>query len=440
MFDTVIWCVFNGAAAVLQIVTLCASLKPRFNKYAVFFAVCIPFTALALSQRFVKIIAPSVTAVAAIVWFFAAAIIFFKDKLRTRIFSSIMIFAIASIVGAVTVNIAVAVGVGTDPQNAAIVDTPYIFCLAAAFAAFVYFRRRRQSVLRVSGGQMVAFICFPLSQIVVLYAAMVVISRDGWFTADRPLTIFSDPTKGPMILLSIAACLCLLSDAVLIYVMLRSSQNERLREELKVKDYQNSLNLEYYRNVEKNSNEARKIRHDLANIIETACEITESGTEADRASAKKMLYQLRDEVAEIKIERFCQNTLINAIASNKAGECRKNSIAYDFDLNVPEKLNIEEVDICKAYVNIFDNAINAAKELEDNRYIKIKSFVDGSGGMLYVSSENAVAPDYEEKKKKRAGEHGYGLKILEETAEKYAGRTVTDEKDGIFTCVFAAKA
>ena len=440
MFDTVIWCVFNGAAAVLQIVTLCASLKPRFNKYAVFFGACIPFVVLALSQRFVQVIAPSVTAVAGIVWFFVAALLFFKDKLRTRIFVSIMIFAIASIVGAVTVNIAVAVGIGTDPQNAAIVDTPYIFCLAAAFAAFVYIRHKRQSALKIPGGQMVAFICFPLSQIIVLYAAMVVISRDGWFTGDRPLTIFSDPTRGPMILLSIAACLCLLSDAVLIYVMLRSSQNERLREELKAKDYQNSLNLEYYRNVEQNSHEARKLRHDLANIIETACEIVESGSEADRAAAKKMLYQLRDEVAEIKIEKFCQNALVNAISSNKANECRKNSIAYDFDLNVPEKLNIEEIDICKAYVNIFDNAINAAKALEENRYIKIRSFVDKNDGMLYISSENAVAPDYEEKKKNRAGDHGYGLKILEDTAEKYGGYAAANETDGIFTCVFAARA
>ena len=97
MFDTVIWCVFNGAAAVLQIVTLCASLKPRFNKYTVFFGACIPFVALALSQRFVQVIAPSVTAVAGIVWFFVAALLFFKDKLRTRIFVSIMIFAIAAI-------------------------------------------------------------------------------------------------------------------------------------------------------------------------------------------------------------------------------------------------------------------------------------------------------------------------------------------------------
>ena len=107
---------------------------------------------------------------------------------------------------------------------------------------------------------------------------------------------------------------------------------------------------------------------------------------------------------------------------------------------MPEKLNIEEIDICKAYVNIFDNAINAAKELEENRYIKIRSFVDKNDGMLYISSENAVAPDYEEKKKNRAGDHGYGLKILEDTAEKYSGHAAANETGGIFTCVFATRA
>lgn len=107
---------------------------------------------------------------------------------------------------------------------------------------------------------------------------------------------------------------------------------------------------------------------------------------------------------------------------------------------MPRFVGIEDVDICKAYVNIFDNAINAAKALEENRYIKIRSFVDENDGMLYISSENAVAPDYEEKKKKRTGDHGYGLKILEETAEKYGGHAAANQSGGIFTCVFAARA
>ena len=56
-----------------------------------------------------------------------------------------------------------------------------------------------------------------------------------------------------MIMLCIAAVLCIISDAVLFYIMSRSAQNEKLREELRIKDYQNALNLEYYRNLENSS-------------------------------------------------------------------------------------------------------------------------------------------------------------------------------------------
>ena len=58
-------------------------------------------------------------------------------------------------------------------------------------------------------------------------------------------------------------------------------------------------------------------------MVQTDYEIMENGTDSDKESAKKMLSQLKTEVADIKIERFCQNTLVNAIASNKVVECRK---------------------------------------------------------------------------------------------------------------------
>lgn len=51
---------------------------------------------------------------------------------------------------------------------------------------------------------------------------------------------------------------------------------------------------------------------------------------------------------------------------------QKNEIDFDFDLRVPETLDIEEIDICKAYVNIFDNAINAAKRNRREKICKDK--------------------------------------------------------------------
>ena len=212
-------------------------------------------------------------------------------------------------------------------------------------------------------------------------------------TSNLLSSIFGNYDNLVSITLLISSMFNSIADIALFVTMIHSSQNEKLREALKMQEYQNSVNLEYYKNVEQNSVEARKIRHDLANMVQTACEIMENGTDSDKESAKKMLSQLKAEVADIKIERFCQNTLVNAIASNKAAECRKNEIDFDFDLRVPETLDIEEIDICKAYVNIFDNAINAAKAIDGKRYVKIKSFTDESDGMLYITGENNVAPD-----------------------------------------------
>lgn len=47
--------------------------------------------------------------------------------------------------------------------------------------------------------------------------------------------------------------------------------------------------------------------------------------------------------------------------------------------------------------------------------------------MLYITGENDVAPDYEDKKKSRTGEHGYGLSIFRDTAKKIR-RTACDRR------------
>ena len=393
-----------------------------------------------LSQKFVTFVAPSFLVLLPLAYYFICAAVLYKDKFRTKAFVSIAIFALESSFSAVVASMLNLFGIGSNDPEANLVLTPFLLVYTVIFLVFTYFRKRKLEGGSIKPTSMLAFIIFPLSQMLLLDTCMILLNHFDWAGENSPLSLFKDRDRTTIIIFAVVAIFSIAADVILFYVMNRSSQNEKLREALKMQEYQNSVNLEYYKNVEQNSVEARKIRHDLANMVQTACEIMESGTDSDKESAKKMLSQLKAEVADIKIERFCQNTLVNAIASNKAAECRKNEIDFDFDLRVPETLDIEEIDICKAYVNIFDNAINAAKALEENRYIKIRSFVDENDGMLYISSENAVAPDYEEKKKKRTGDHGYGLKILEETAEKYGGHAAANQSGGIFTCVFAARA
>ena len=385
-------------------------------------------------------IADSAEDILNIAYYFICAAVLYKDKFRTKAFVSIAIFALESSFTAVVASMLNLFGIGSNDPEANLVLTPFLLVYTVIFLVFTYFRKRKLEGGAIKPTSMLAFIIFPLSQMLLLDTCMILLNHFDWAGENSPLSLFKDRDRTTIIIFAVVAIFSIAADVILFYVMNRSSQNEKLREALKMQEYQNSVNLEYYKNVEQNSVEARKIRHDLANMVQTACEIMENGTDSDKESAKKMLSQLKAEVADIKIERFCQNTLVNAIASNKAAECRKNEIDFDFDLRVPETLDIEEIDICKAYVNIFDNAINAAKAIDGKRYVKINSFTDESDGMLYITGENNVAPDYEDKKKSRTGEHGYGLRILRDTAEKYGGRLVTDDKGDTFTVVMTMRA
>ena len=431
-----LWYVNNIMLALLQGGFLWYNLTPKFNKHLVFLITTVPFVFLVVSQKFVTFVAPSFLVLLPLAYYFICAAVLYKDKFRTKAFVSIAIFALESSFSAVVASMLNLFGIGSNDPEANLVLTPFLLVYTVIFLVFTYFRKRKLEGGAIKPTSMLAFIIFPLSQMLLLDTCMILLNHFDWAGENSPLSLFKDRDRTTIIIFAVVAIFSIAADVILFYVMNRSSQNEKLREALKMQEYQNK----YYKNVEQNSVETRKIRHDLANMVQTAYEIMENGTDGDKEAAKRMFAQLKTEVSDIKIERFCENPLVNAIASNKAAECRKNNIEFDFDLRVPETVGIEEVDICKAYVNIFDNAINAAKAIDGKRYVKIKSFTDESDRMLYITGENNVAPDYEDKKKSRTGEHGYGLRILRDTAEKYGGRLVTDDKGDTFTVVMTMRA
>lgn len=439
--DILIYCTFNILVSLLQSGFMWYNLTPKYNKYLTLFLSAVPFSLLSLAPEFMTFLPEPVPLLIAMAYSIASAIFLFKDKLRTRIFIWFATYVIILLVEALFIYSAVFFKIDSGSPDRILSASPYIISFSSAFLTlFTFLRKIKFKGIRSRKNETILFISILIAQFSLVQMLLINQFNLDFSTSNLLSSIFGNYDNLVSITLLISSMFSSIADIALFVTMIHSSQNEKLREALKMQEYQNSVNLEYYKNVEQNSVEARKIRHDLANMVQTACEIMENGTDSDKESAKKMLSQLKTEVADIKIERFCQNTLVNAIASNKAAECRKNEIDFDFDLRVPETLDIEEIDICKAYVNIFDNAINAAKAIDGKRYVKIKSFTDESDGMLYITGENNVAPDYEDKKKSRTGEHGYGLRILRDTAEKYGGRLVTDDKGDTFTVVMTMRA
>lgn len=439
--DILIYCTFNVLVSLLQSGFMWYNLTPKYNKYLTLFLSAVPFSLLSLAPEFMTFLPKPVPLLIAMAYSIASAIFLFKDKLRTRIFIWFATYVIILLVEALFIYSAIFFKIDSGSPDRILSASPYIISFSSAFLTlFTFLRKIKFKGIRSRKNETILFISILIAQFSLVQMLLINQFNLDFSTSNLLSSIFGNYDNLVSITLLISSMFNSIADIALFVTMIHSSQNEKLREELRMQEFQNSVNLEYYKNVEKNSVEARKIRHDLANMVQTAYEIMENGTDGDKEAAKRMLAQLKTEVSDIKIERFCENPLVNAIASNKAAECRKNEIDFDFDLRVPETLDIEEIDICKAYVNIFDNAINAAKAIDGKRYVKVKSFTDKSDGMFYITGENKVAPDYEDKKKSRTGEHGYGLRILRDTAEKYGGRLVTDDKGDTFTVVMTMRA
>ena len=319
-------------------------------------------------------------------------------------------------------------------SSPAVASAAVLCILLMLITLFIKIKKNRVSISKL---QAVPFIVVPLSQVGLIYAAWLLFYSE-FLKSQKKLFPIDEPNYNIIgIVIIIALILCVAADFILFVLMKRVSQNNAMREELRFIEYKSQTNLDYYRTIEKNAFETRKIRHDLNNILQVIYGLEESGAPNGEAISSIIADQLKSSIDSIKIEKFSENMLVNAIAANKAEICREKKIDFNFDLRVPEKTNIKEIDLCKAFVNIIDNAINAASELaESERKIEISSFVDGD--FLYIKSINPSLAS-NTKSEPREG-HGLGQKILTDIAESYGGKFITSNENGIYTALLTMKA
>lgn len=436
MTEEIIYYLSNAVLCFIQVFFLFVNLKSKINPVVSFLIFFIPFTVVALSQKILYFVSPVILVFAAIMIYMVLVFVLFKDPARTKVFVAVVIWITVYAVTMIMTSI-IKIRDGDINTPELIPNMLHNFAVAAVLTVYTLIRKKLKSKVAISSYDTVVFVLVPLSQIILMSAIAFLYNMDK-ITFYNSRAGFPDIDKNYIFSLVIIAVLfCVAADVVLFFLVKRISLNDKLRDELKFKDYQNRINLDYYRAMEEKSLETRKIKHDISNIIQIAFGMIENGNETNAVVSHEILSQLKESVAGIHIENFSENNLVNAIVSNKSGECRKKGIEAEFDIRIPEKLPVEELDLCKSFVNIIDNAIEAVSGLcDDKKRIEISGFVES--GYLYIKSRNAV--NYENKTKKTAKEdRGYGHKILSDTAEKYSGAFIVREKDGEYIALMTMK-
>lgn len=237
-------------------------------------------------------------------------------------------------------------------------------------------------------------------------------------------------------LLTIAAFgFCFIADILVSRAFLSIVKNAELKASVDALEYKNQLNLQYFSDLKKNESELRKIRHDFSNIMQvmgTLMDVT------DAPEAQKLYAELSELIRGIQLEYYCENSLVNAVLSNKIKLCREKGIEPEISVRIPAELSIDEMDLCRALVNLIDNAIEASERDSsgNQRLVAIELFE--KDGYLFIKTKNNTDVLLDETQKEKQ-QHGFGKEILAELAGKYDGAYLIKEENHLVTSMLSLK-
>ncbi len=209
---------------------------------------------------------------------------------------------------------------------------------------------------------------------------------------------------------------------------------------LKALEYQNMANLRYYTDLQENTKSMRKIKHDFLNILQIMYGFNGNSDSYENKEKADLLYnELEDRIKNIRFEDYCSNNLVNAILASKVGECADDGVKFEIKAALSENLPIKDFDLCRALVNMLDNAIEACRRIECIESRKILFEIFEREGYLYIKTQNPNISEtglsFEKTAKQDKKEHGFGLEILKDIASDYDGEFVTVDGDEIFTAM-----
>ena len=190
---------------------------------------------------------------------------------------------------------------------------------------------------------------------------------------------------------------------------------EQLNTLIEMKRKQSEKDIEIIRRSE---NTIRILRHDMRHFLMNISSLIENG-ENDKAI--KYIGEVVSYADKTAVKKYCSNELVNMIISSFQEEIKKNGIEFKYRFEIPEQLDISEIDLSSILSNAIENAINAAKNA-DEKLIDI--FMSKTSEKLLISVKNTFKemPEMVNGIPTALKEgHGYGTQSIRYTTEKLNG-------------------
>lgn len=168
-------------------------------------------------------------------------------------------------------------------------------------------------------------------------------------------------------------------------------------------------------------------RHDLNNYLGTLYGLIYL---EKYERAKEYIEKINDEIRDFNTIIDTNNPVLTALLNIKKNKSHKNGIQMNIDINLPESLDFDNIDLSVVVGNLLDNAIEACEKIDErlNKYINVDIFLEED--ILYIQIDNSksvsnnlnvndIMGRFTTKKNKE--NHGFGLGNVEFVVNKYDG-------------------
>ncbi|MCL1916815.1 MAG: GHKL domain-containing protein [Peptococcaceae bacterium] len=209
----------------------------------------------------------------------------------------------------------------------------------------------------------------------------------------------------------------------------------------KLKSALHSQENEYYlsqcRLMQESLEKMKSYKHDMKMHLAAIKDYT-----GDNKKAVEYLNSLLGSIEESEVYSDTGNIAFDSIINFKLKNAKEDNIKPEIEILVPSALNIEVADIVTILGNLLDNALDAVAKVEEKL---LKLTIKFSKGNLFIKMDNTFDGEVnytgnnkagEEKRiatRKEGEQHGYGLKNIRKSVEKYNGCVDIAHTDTIFS-------
>ena len=130
------------------------------------------------------------------------------------------------------------------------------------------------------------------------------------------------------------------------------------------------------------------------------------------------------------------NTAFDAIISTKKALAESKNIKFDLQIQIPEKLQVDAIDLCVIFGNALDNAIEACEKLENHRMINVSAIYDDCQLICKITNTASSTTSDLQTTKSDKENHGFGLDNIKQALSKYTHVLKIDQANSEFVLSF----